>query len=113
MGCAALRHTGKPGTDLDTLDRVDTHHRVGDVGIHLVKQRLTQAHRHTTCHDTDARAAGVAGLAQRLDVGFQCRHILHRCEKRVARHMLPGLETNGQIADLRHAAPEQRAVLFI
>ena len=56
--------------DLDALDRVDAHHRVGDVGVELVEQRLAQAHRHVARRHEEARAAAVAGLAQLVHVGL-------------------------------------------
>ena len=41
--CATEREAG---ADLDALDRVDAHHRVGDVGVELVVERLAEADRH-------------------------------------------------------------------
>ncbi len=61
------------GADLHALDGVQAHHRVGDVGVELVVQRLAQAHRHAARGDGQARAAGVAGLAQRVHVGLELR----------------------------------------
>jgi hypothetical protein len=40
MLAAALRHAGKARANFHTLDGVDAHHGVGNVGIELVKQRL-------------------------------------------------------------------------
>src|SRR6202012_2608841 len=39
---AELRNAAEAGADLDALDRIDAHHRVGDIGVELVVQRLTQ-----------------------------------------------------------------------
>jgi hypothetical protein len=61
---AALRDAGEARADLHALHRVDAHHGVGDLGVELVEQRLAQAHGHAAGGDADARAAGVAGLAQ-------------------------------------------------
>ena len=112
MRGAALCHAGKPSANLDAFDRVDAHHGVGNVGIHLVKQGLAQTHRHVGRRHADACAARVAVLAQGVHVGFQRGHISHRRKKRVGRHMLPGLKTNGLIANLRHAATKLGTVLF-
>ena len=38
-------HAGKAGADFHALHGVDAHHRVGDVGVELVEQRLAQADR--------------------------------------------------------------------
>jgi hypothetical protein len=46
MLAALLRDAGKAGADLDALDRVDAHHRVGDLGIETVIDRLAPARRH-------------------------------------------------------------------
>ncbi len=112
MRGAALRDAGKAGANLHPLDGVDAHHGKGDVGVQLVKQRIAQAHRHTRGRDANARAAGVAGLAQRVHVGLQLGHIGHRRKKRVVGHMVPGLKGNRDIADLRHAAAKGGAVFF-
>jgi hypothetical protein len=55
-------HDAEAVADLHALDGVDAHHRVGDVGVELVVQRLAQAHRHAVGAHLDARAAGVAAL---------------------------------------------------
>ncbi|TXH58149.1 MAG: chorismate synthase, partial [Burkholderiaceae bacterium] len=67
---AALRDAGEAGADLHALDRVDAHHRVGDVGIEPVIHRLAPAHRHVRCHHVDARAARITRLAQFIHVGI-------------------------------------------
>ena len=43
---AAQRRRGEAGADLHALDRVDRHHRLGEVGIELVVDRLAQPRRH-------------------------------------------------------------------
>jgi hypothetical protein len=112
MRRAALRHAGKTGADLHALDRVDAHHGVGDVGVHLVEQRLAQAHGHVARGHAQARAARVAGLAQLAHVGLQRADIGHRGEERVVRHVIPALERDSDLADLRHAAVKRGAVLL-
>ena len=111
MHGTALADAGKAGADLHALDGVDAHHGVGDVGIKLVKQRLPQAHRHAGGDHADARAAGVAGLAQGVHVSLERRHIGRRCKKRVIGNMRPGLKGHGQVANLSHATHEACAVL--
>src|SRR5690606_3763674 len=45
MNAALLRHAREAGADLHALDRVDAHHRVGDVGVELVEERSAETHR--------------------------------------------------------------------
>jgi hypothetical protein len=92
MRGAALRDAGKTGADLHALDRVDAHHGEGDVGVHLVEQRLAQAHGHVARGHAQARAARVAGLAQLAHIGLQRADIGHRGEEGVVRHVIPALE---------------------
>jgi hypothetical protein len=112
MRGAALGHAGKAGADLHALDGVDAHHGVGNVGVELVKQRLAQAHGHAAGRHADARAARIARLAQAVHVVLQVAHIGHRGKERVVRHMVPALERDGDLADLRHAAAKRGAILF-
>jgi hypothetical protein len=51
--------TRKAGADLDTLDRVDAHHGVRDVGIKLVIQGSPQPTGTPLASTIDARAAGI------------------------------------------------------
>ena len=113
MRAALVGHGGKAGADLHALDGVDAHHGVGDIGIQLVEQRLAQAHRHPARRDAQARAAGVAGLAQRFHIGLQRRDVGHRGEEGVVGHVFPGLEGDGDLTDLRHAAAELGAEFFL
>ena len=109
---AALRDAGEAGADLDALHRIDAHHGVGDVGVHLVEQRLAEADRHVRSRHTDARTARVAGLAQRVHVGLELSHIGYGREEGIVRDMVPAFERDHDVADLRHAATELRAVLL-
>src|SRR5210317_2148755 len=43
---ALLRYTRKTGAYFDTLDRVDIHHRVRNIGIEAIKYRLAQSGWH-------------------------------------------------------------------
>ncbi len=61
---ATLRHAVKTGANLHALDGVEAHHGVGNIGIKLVEQRLTQAHGHAGGLHADAGAARVTRLAQ-------------------------------------------------
>ena len=74
MPAAALRHDAETVADLDALDRVDAHHRPGDVGVELVEQRLTQSDRHASGAQLDARTAGVTSAAQLVHVRLELRH---------------------------------------
>ena len=106
MHGAALRHAGKAGANLHSLDGVQAHHGVGDVGVQPVVQGLTQAHGHARGLHAQACAAGVVRLAQGIHVVLVGLHVGHGREKGVVRHMLPALERDGQLAQLRHAGAE-------
>ena len=107
---AALLDRLEAGADLDALDRVDPHHRVGDVGVELVVERLAEADRHAARDDVDARAAAVAVLAQLVHVGLEAGDVARvGGEERVVRHVLHALERDRDRADLRHVAGERRA----
>ena len=112
MHGAALGHAGKAGANLHALHGVQAHHGVGDVGVELVEQGLAQPHRHARGLHADACAARVAGLAQRIHVVLVLRDIGHWRKKRIVAHMLPALERDGQLAELRHAGAKLGAVLL-
>ena len=71
-----------------------------------------QPGRHARRRHPDAGAAGVAGLAQPVHVGLQRRHVGHRREEWIGRHMVPALEPDRQLADLLHAAAKHSAIFF-
>ncbi len=112
MHAAAMRDAGKAVADLHPLDAVEPHHGVRDVGVQPVVDRLAQADRHLLRAHPQARAAGIAALAQRTHVVLDCRHVGHRGEEGVVGHMLPALKADRQLADVRHAAAEGGAVLL-
>ena len=56
------------GADLDALDRVDAHHRRGEVLVELAVDRRAEARRHALGHDLDHRAGRGAGLAHAVEV---------------------------------------------
>src|SRR4029079_5370446 len=98
-------------TDLHALDRVDTHHRVRDVRVELVEDRLAPADRHAGSHDGDARTAGIARLAQGIHEGFELRaDRIVGGEKRIGADVFPGLERNGTLADLRQVTSNDDAM---
>ncbi len=110
---AALRHRFETGADLHALDSIDSHHRVRNVRIQLVVQRLAPADRHVARHHIDARAAGIAVLAQLIHIRFHLvDHAGIRRKKRIVRHVFPGLERDRQRAELAHAAGKRGAVLL-
>ena len=113
MRGAALGHAVKTCANLHGLDGIQTHHGVGDVGVQAVIQGLAQAYRHIAGIHTQRRAAGVAALAQLLHVFLEAAHIGHGREEGVVRHMLPALETYGQLADLGHAGAELGAEFLL
>jgi hypothetical protein len=71
MHAALLRNTGEAVADLHALDRVDRHHRRGQVAVQLAVDRLAPARRHAIGDHGHPRADRIAGLAQRVHVGFQ------------------------------------------
>ena len=113
MHGAALAHALEARADLHALDRIDAHHRVGNVGIQLVKQRLAQAHRHAAGLDDQLGAAGIPVLAQLVHIGFQRVDLAHVGRKeRVVGHMLPALKRDGVLTQLRHAGADLGAELL-
>ncbi len=54
----------KPGADLDALDRVDAHHRRGEVGIELGVERRAPSGGHALGDAFDDRAQRRTGLAR-------------------------------------------------
>ena len=65
---AAQRGRGEPGADLDTLDRVDRHHRAGEIAVELVVDRLAEPGRNAARDDLDDRAGRRAGLAHAVEI---------------------------------------------
>ena len=109
---AALRDAGEAGADLDALDRVDAHHRVGDVGVELVEERLAQARPARRGAMTPMRAPQrVARLAQLVHVGLELRRRRARWrEERVVRHVRPSSRTGSRSSPIccmqpRNAVP--------
>ena len=113
MLAAALGDAGKAGADLHTLHRIDAHHGVGDVGVQPVIHRLAPTHRHTAGHHVDARADGVARLAQLVHVGFQLRHDAGIGHEEGAVELVPGDEGNLDRAELGHPAADDDAVALL
>ena len=99
--------------DLDALDGVDSHHRVGNVGVKFVEERRAQTHRHTAGDDAQPGADRVARLAQFVQRRFEFRHNAGvRREKRIALDLVPRFERNDDFTDLLHAAAHLRAVFL-
>ena len=93
---ALLRHAGEAGADLHALDGVDAHHRVGDVGIELVEQRLAETHRHARRLDTAMRAPHrIARLAQRVHVASSCGDDARRWRRRTGCRARAPSDSNG------------------
>ena len=86
---AALRDRREAGADLDALDRVDAHHRVRDVGVELVVERLAEADRHAA-----ARPRRCARRSSRRPAQ------LRRCRPRCAAMSLALAAKNGLSADV-------------
>ncbi|ABA48712.1 hypothetical protein BURPS1710b_1866 [Burkholderia pseudomallei 1710b] len=101
----ALRDARETRADLDALHRVDPHHRVRDVGVEPVEQRLAPADRHARRDDIDARADRIAVLAQRVHVALELRHDVGvRREERVLAHVRPVDERDLDFAERAHVA---------
>ncbi len=115
MLAAALTHHIESVADLDALDRIDAHHRVGDLGIELVKQRLAEANRHIQRLDPQRSADRVTRLAQRIHrslQGFDASRIGRGGKEGVGADLAPVLDRNRHIADGGHAAAQLGAVLL-
>ena len=67
---AQLRDRGKAVANFHTLDRIDAHHRVGNIRIQAIKNRLSPSSRDTFCLDIDARTDGIALFDEILHVGL-------------------------------------------
>src|SRR5208283_4815484 len=63
----ALFHGLEARADFHAFDGIDSHHGAREVGIEPPEHRLTQARRHALGNDGDARADGIARLAQSPD----------------------------------------------
>ena len=87
---AALGGRLEAVTDLHALDRIDAHQRAGQLGRELAVDRLTPARRYAFGNHVHARTDRIAGLAQRIHVGLQRRHLGRvRPEERVVLHRRP------------------------
>ena len=64
MLTATLRHRGKSGAELDTLDSIDTHEAAGDISLQLVENRFAEARRDVRYTHTDPGADRVTLFAQ-------------------------------------------------
>ena len=102
---AALRYTGKAGTNLDPLNRIDSHHGMGNIRVEAIKQRLTQPNRNPSRLDKQPSANRVARSAQIIHVGFELRdHGRIGCKKRVFVDQIPRFKRNNDLTQLRHAS---------
>src|SRR3954469_16021706 len=84
MLTALLLRSGSSSSDLHSLDRVDAHQGMRDVGIQPVKHRLAEAGRHARGDHRDAGADGIsiaAYLPHQLLQLLDARRI--RAEKRI------------------------------
>ena len=71
---ALLGDDCKSRAKLDSTNRIDAHHRVGDVRLELVEHRFAETCRDTTRHHVDACTDGIALLAQRIHIGLKFRY---------------------------------------
>src|SRR5690554_6140835 len=70
---AFLGHRRKTGTDLNAFDRVDTHQRVGYIGVEAIEHRLPPTRRHPGGAHRHPGADGIAFLDQGLHVLLEFR----------------------------------------
>src|SRR6185437_10850720 len=73
---ARQRRGGEAGADLDAFDGVDAHHRLGELGIELVRGRITEAGPHAARHHLDDGAGRRALLARVVEEAFPALHHL-------------------------------------
>ena len=62
----------RPVTDLHSLDRTDRHHGLGEAGVELIEDRLTDAGRHVV-DEAGHHATGAVLLLAELEDALVCR----------------------------------------
>lgn len=70
MLTAKLRHRGESIPYFYAFHRIDTHHRMGDIRIEPIEDRLAPPSRDAVSNDINARAHGIALLNQVLHIGL-------------------------------------------
>ncbi len=109
-----LRDALEPGTDFNTLDGVDVHHGMGNVGIEAIKHRFTQPHRHTGRHNIHARTNRVAVGANLIHDLFKLRNLRRvRSEEGILLDGVPVLELEHDRPELGKIATDHSAVLLL
>ena len=109
---AFVRNRTKACTYLHTLDRIDTHHCIRNVSIQLVKQGFAQTDRHVLRNDLNARAAGIARLAQTIHVRLKFGNDVGvGSEKWILTHVVPRDKRNRNLAQLAHATTQRQTIL--
>jgi hypothetical protein len=111
---ALLLHRAETRADLDAFHGIDAHHRVSDVRVEPVEHRFTETHEHMRGDDIDARADGIALLAQRVHVGFELRNFRRiRTEKRITLDFIPILEFELDRPELREVTTNRHTIAFM
>ena len=87
---ALLTHAGETVANLNALDRIDAHQRMGDIRVEAVEYRLSPTRRDAGRSDRDTGADGVTVLGEWLHEGFHNRHLSGSGQKkRVVVDFLP------------------------
>ncbi len=87
---AGERGRGEAGADLDALDRVDAHHRRGEIGVELVVDRLAQARRHAARpRPRSPRRSTSRPCARRRDSLPRLRHLPVGAPERIVLDRVP------------------------
>ena len=107
---AALGYAREACTDLDTLDGVDAHQRMGQLGIQPIEDGLAEARHHAVGDHGDLRAHRILVTAQLVHVSLKLRHLVRiGAEKGVLLDAVPGLEGDLDRAELAHVATHLNA----
>ena len=110
---AFLRDGGKAGADFDALDRVDAHHRVRDIGIEPIVDRLAPADGNAGRDDFDSRAARIAGLAKRIHERLELGDLRRvRSEEWIGIDMRPVFEADRRRTEMRQTTSYHDAEAF-
>ena len=108
---AFLFDARKACADFHAFDRVDAHHRLGDVGIEAIEDWFAPPGRHAGSHHVNARTDGIAFLAQGVHVGLQLPHPFGlRAEERILCHGIPILQRQLMRSELGKVAAHHDAV---
>ena len=107
-------HTAKAATDLNPLGGIDGHHRIGNIRIQSIENRLPQPRRHTFSHHRNSGTHRIAFLAQCIHIVFHRLDLAGiRREKRILAHLTPVVGFGFNRPQLRQVAADENIVLIL